>query len=74
MTGAEWLEQRGIQIGSQLGQAGMLLDLLQLKFGNLSPSYTEMVKKANLGQLSEWSKKILAANSLQQIFSEDLVN
>lgn len=78
MTGAEILVQRGIdqgiQIGSQLGQASMLIDQLQIKFGKLAPSYEEMVKKANLEQLSTWFKKIIHAESITQMFELETVN
>lgn len=86
MTGAEILVQRGvdqgiqigvnqgIQIGSKLGQANMLIDLLEIKFGKLTPSYLEMVKNADLEQLSTWFKKIIHAESITLIFEVETVN
>jgi hypothetical protein len=65
MTGAQYLRQEG--------EANMLLRLLQRKFGFLPPAYRTKIEKANADMLHIWGDRILFANSLQQVFDEQVV-
>jgi hypothetical protein len=65
MTGAEFLRKEG--------QASMLLRQLQRKFGFLPPSYRSKLENANPDSLNIWADRILFANSLQQVFEDQVV-
>jgi Putative transposase, YhgA-like/Domain of unknown function (DUF4351) len=54
--------------GVQEGEARMLLQLLRLKFGSLTPEIEERVHSANADRLLEWGKRILNSGTLNDIF------
>ena len=65
----ESLEQ-GVQQGVQKGEARILLRLLRLKFGPLSPEAEERVRSAAPDLLLQWSDRILTAESLEGVFGD----
>jgi hypothetical protein len=65
MTMREQLEARG----EAKGEAKILLRLLQQKFGTLSDAILDTVRKANTEQLEAWSDHILAAKTLNEVFT-----
>ncbi len=50
------------------GQASMLLQLLQTKFGLVDGSLEERVHGAQSGQLLEWANRVLNADRLEDVF------
>lgn len=70
MTAAEGLRQQGAHTMA----TNTLIDLLISKFGNLPSSYCNKISNAKLEQLSLWTKKIIVAKSVNQIFEEELVS
>ena len=66
-------EQRGKRlgerIGEQIGKANMLLDLINFKFGKPSQAVVKRVKNAEVEQLDVWSRRILTANSVAELFA-----
>ena len=63
----EWKEE-GLQQGMQQGTAQVILHQLKEKFGRLSPELESKVERAENKQLFEWSKRILTANTLGDVF------
>ncbi len=55
--------------GEARGEAKILLRLLQQKFGTLSDVILDTVRKANTEQLEAWSDRILAAKTLNEVFT-----
>mgnify|MGYP001377254988 CR=1 FL=1 len=88
MTIAEQLRQEGIQQGMQQGiqqgmQQGMqqgeqeatkkvFLELLKEKFPDVSTDVSEKANHANVTELLNWTKHVLKANSVEEIFSDKL--
>jgi predicted transposase YdaD len=62
--------QKGRQEGRQEGEARVLLRLLRLKFGSLTPETEERVRSADADRLLEWSERVLTAERLQDIFGD----
>jgi predicted transposase YdaD len=60
--------QEGREEGRQEGEARILLQLLRLKFGTLEPEIEEQVRSADSDRLLEWSRRILNAESLRDVF------
>ncbi|MEO5333590.1 MAG: hypothetical protein H7839_16380 [Magnetococcus sp. YQC-5] len=50
-------------------EADFLLELLGYKFGQVAESVTEKVTGADRELIGEWSKKLLFANSLDDVFA-----
>jgi hypothetical protein len=46
----------------------VLLRLLRLKFGPLSPEVEEQVRSADAARLLSWSERVLTAERLQDVF------
>jgi hypothetical protein len=63
--------QEGLQKGVQEGEARMLLQLLRLKFGSLTPEIEERVGSANADSLLEWGARVLSAGTLADIFEDE---
>ncbi len=61
--------QEGEQTGEQKGEATMLLTLLRCKFGQIAESVAVQVTGADRERLEQWSKKLLFANSLEDVFA-----
>jgi len=64
------IRDEGRQKGRQEGEAGMLLRLLRLKFGPLTPEVEERVRSTDADRLLEWSERVLTAERLQDVFSD----
>jgi hypothetical protein len=60
-------EQRGIERGIQRGEAAVLLNLLQAKFGPLSESIRERIEQADAETLLAWSTRILTEDSVEGV-------
>ena len=60
--------EKGLEKGQQKGRAEVLLRLLSLKFGALSPEIEERVRLADSDRLLEWSERILTAERLEDVF------
>ena len=63
----EW-KQEGRQEGRQEGEAGVVLRLLKLKFGELDNKVIERIQQADEAQLLKWSERILTCDSLEAFF------
>ena len=62
--------EEGLQEGRQQGEAQVVLRQLRLKFGPLAPEIEERVRSADADRLLVWSERILAAESLQDVFRD----
>jgi len=60
--------QQGMQQGMQQGEAAMLLLLVETKFGSPSAQTIKRIETADSQTLLLWSKRIIAANSLNDIW------
>ena len=73
MTAADQLMERGreqgIKQGLELGRREMLLDLLRERFGVLSGAVVARVAAAGLVELQAWSKRVLTAPALDDVFA-----
>ena len=63
----EWKEE-GMQKGMQKAYTTMLWNQLEEKFGTLSEEFKTKTNQADDEQLLKWSKRILTANTLGDIF------
>ena len=70
----EWVEKgrkEGQKIGQAIGQAegarSVLQDQLSQKFGELPESVSEQIQQADYSQLQRWAKRVIDAESLEQI-------
>ena len=70
--GRELGKAEGIALGEARGQlegkASILVTLLTLKFGPLTPSTLAQIHAASPQQLDHWAEKILSAADLQGVF------
>ncbi|NOQ34716.1 MAG: hypothetical protein GQ569_02345 [Methylococcaceae bacterium] len=64
-------EANGIAKGKIEGEADTLLKQLKLKFGEPSESIINKVTTADKAQLDLWVERILTADSLQALFTDD---
>ena len=70
----EWAE-KGRKEGQEIGQAKglaegarfVLQDLLSQKFGELPESVSEQIRQADYSQLQRWAKRVIDADSVEQI-------
>lgn len=82
LTTAEWVglergleqgcqegRQEGRNEGRQEGEAAILLSLLQSKFITILENYLQLVHNADEPKLMNWAKKILSANTLEEVFN-----
>jgi hypothetical protein len=63
-------ERAGIQTGIQQGEAKIFLNLLKLKFGEVTQSISEKIESADSDQIMRWSNNLLNANSVDDIFKQ----
>ncbi|MEO5369088.1 MAG: DUF4351 domain-containing protein [Magnetococcus sp. DMHC-1] len=63
--------QVGHQDGERDGEAKVLTRLLLHRFGTMPDWVREKVAKADLSSLEEWSLRVLDAQSLDEVFSEN---
>lgn len=73
MTYAEHLRMEGRAEGRQEGEVMMLLRQLQRKFGFLPETYRKRVEKADSETLLALGDKVLEAQTLQQLFDEEVL-
>lgn len=59
---------RYIEQGLQQGEAELLLELLQEKFGTVSADQQQKIQAADRPTLRRWSKRLLHANSIHEIW------
>ena len=77
MTAADQLMERGREQGIQLGlkqglergRREMLLDLLHERFGKLPDAAVARVTAADAAELQAWSKRVLTAPGLDDVFA-----
>jgi len=62
--------EQGMQKGMQKGEAGILLRLMHLKFGQLNAETIVRVESADADQLMAWSERILSATIVEEMFME----
>jgi hypothetical protein len=62
------LREKSLQEGARDGEARVLLRLLRLKLGSVSPAVEERVRAADSDQLLAWSERVLEAESLDDVF------
>lgn len=58
----------GMEQGMQQGESAMLLSLLESKFGALTAETRCKVENADAVTLLAWSRRLLAADSLEAVF------
>ena len=70
----EWVEkgreegrEEGQEIGLAEGARTVLRDLLSQKFGELPESVSEQIRRADYSQLQRWAKRVIDADSFEQI-------
>ena len=66
----EWVEkgrEEGQAIGLAEGVRSVLQDQLSEKFGELPESVSEQIRRADYSQLQRWAKRVIDAESLEQI-------
>ena len=67
-----WIEQgieRGIERGRSEGQAGIVLRLLELRFGDVPDVVRERVRGASAAELEAWAEAVLVAASLDEVLA-----
>jgi len=73
MTAADQLMERGreqgIKQGVEVGRREMLLDQLRERFGALPDTVVARVTAAGLAELRTWSKRVLTAPGLDEVFA-----
>lgn len=61
--------ERGLEQGREQGAALLLEEQLALRFGPVSQATRRKLAKASLKQLKSWSKALLDAHTLKQVFA-----
>ena len=71
-----WLEQgraegieKGLAQGIEKGQAGLLLRLMERRFGALPESVRQRVRDASASELEVWAEAVLDAASLEEVLA-----
>ncbi len=59
--------QQGLDQGTQQGEAGLLLRLMERKFGDLPESYRKKIQNADLEHLNSWSDRIFDAERVEDV-------
>lgn len=62
--------QQGEEIGVRKGEAKVLLNLLQLKFGEVPQAFIRRIDEADASALLQWSGAVLTANRLEDVFQD----
>jgi len=68
-----WKQQgieEGIEQGMQQGEAGFLLRLLEWRFDPVDEPTRERVKAADSQILQVWGKRILTAQTIEEMFGD----
>ena len=61
--------KRYLSQGRAEGAGRVLLKLLTLKFGPLSPVVAERVRNASAEELERWAERVLSSNSLDDVLA-----
>ena len=61
--------ERGLAQGIATGQSGLLLRLLELRFGVLSEAVREQVRGASASELEVWAEAVLVAENLDEVLA-----
>jgi flagellar biosynthesis/type III secretory pathway protein FliH len=61
--------EKGLQKGRAEGRAEALLQLLAMKFGRVPVAVREQVRDAPATSLTQWTKRVLAARTLDAVFA-----
>lgn len=68
--GVERGMQEGVQQGLQQGERSMLLKLLKRRFGERTVrSYEDKILEASSADIERWAENILAAKTIEEVFS-----
>ncbi len=62
------IERIGEERGLQKGQAGLLIEMLQERFGLVPEPVRQQVASAALDEIHAWARKLFKADSLQAVF------
>jgi hypothetical protein len=62
--------RQGMQQGMQQGESGLLLRLLEQRFGVLPGPVAERVEAAGRDEIQRWAGRVLTAGTLSEIFEE----
>ena len=65
--GQEIGQAEGLAEGQTIGVRSVLQDLLSQKFGELPESVSEQIRRADYSQLQRWAKRVIDADSVEQI-------
>lgn len=68
MSTARRLEEKGREEGRAEGRAGLLLHLLQKRFGELPPDVEARLVRADAATIERWSERLFAARALDDVF------
>ena len=70
----EWVEKgrkegqaKGLAEGQAIGVRSVLQDQLSQKFGELPESVSEQIRRADYSQLQRWARRVIDADSFEQI-------
>lgn len=69
MTTADVLRAEGEARGRAAGRADTLLEQLDIKFSDLPTDIEQKVRTAPTSQLEIWTRRILTANTIDDIFT-----
>ncbi len=61
--------KEGLRLGLQEGRQEMLKELIEHKFGEVAPELEVRLRKASTDELLQWSRRMLSATTLDEIFS-----
>ncbi len=66
--------QKGLREGELQGRRqerrAVLLELIEHKFGRVDPELETRLQEASLEDLLSWSRKVLAASTLDEVFAD----
>jgi predicted transposase/invertase (TIGR01784 family) len=68
-AGVAKVRREGIEEGRVEGKAALLLRVLSLKFGPLSPEALQRVRTAPEALLDSWSERLISATTLDDVFA-----
>jgi hypothetical protein len=69
-AGQAKIRREGRAEGRIEGKAAVLLDLLTIKFGPLSPEVVQRVQRAPETSLDAWSKRLMSATTLDEVLAQ----
>ena len=60
--------EEGLQQGKRLGEAEVLVYLLERKFGPLPQRHRETIDQADADTLLRWAERVLTAGTVEEVF------